>query len=163
MAKPRPEPAGDRIRGVLWSMGSAIGAGAFMVPWKIATEHGQESDAVLVLLAIAATLNTLALPMTRRPKGTSSLGATLLLSTVLAIFTLIGNEASAAAIARISAPLLSVLQRAEVVIVAVVAWVALRERADFAFWAGTAIAILGIVLLYGRAPTVEHVDGIFQA
>lgn len=123
-------------------------AASFVIPWKLATPHGDESSAVLVLLVSAASLNTLLLPFTPRV-GARWNAAAMRLAIVLAVLTLVGNWFSAAAIERISAPLLSVLQRAEVLIVAVIAWATLGERPHVLFWVGSGIAALGLLWMQG--------------
>lgn len=117
-------------------------AAAFVVPWKMATPHGEESGSVLILLVSAAILNSLLLPFTRHA-GERLSPAALKLTAILAVLTLLGNYASAAAIERISAPLLNVMQRAELLVVALVAWVALGEKPRRLFWVGGAVAALG--------------------
>jgi drug/metabolite transporter (DMT)-like permease len=163
MPKPPPGSGSELVRGVLWALGSALGSAAFLIPWKLASRHGESRHVVLVLLASAAILNTAALPLI------GSVGArarrhwtpvALWLSVALAVLTLLGNEASAAAIARISGPLLSVLQRFEVVIVGGLAWILLGERPDWAFAVGAAIAVGGIALTHGAAPTEAHASGV---
>ena len=129
-------------RGVLWASASALGASAFMIPWKIATDHGEARHAVVFLLAVAALLNSVVRGL------------------VLGILTLAGNAASAAAIDRISAPLLAALLRSEVVVVAVVAWLALREKVELSFWLGALVAGCGIFLLYGQASSQAQTTGM---
>lgn len=128
--------------GAAWALGAAFMAAAFVVPWKLATPHGEEAASVLVLLVSAAILNTMLLPFTRHA-GARFSPAALKLTAILAILTLLGNYASAAAIERISAPLLNVMQRAELLVVALVAWIALGERPHWLFWVGGGVAALG--------------------
>src|SRR6185369_6491728 len=101
------------------------GSAAFMIPWKLATRHGESKDLVLVLLLSAALLNTAVLPVSRGSGARRWSRTAWGVSIGLAFVTLLGNEASAAAIARISGPVLSVLQRFEVVIVGLLAWLVL--------------------------------------
>ena len=146
--------------GVAWSTGAACMAASFVIPWKLATPHGDETAAVLVLLVSAATWNTLLLPFTPRTGARWSASA-LRLSVLLAVLTLIGNWFSAAAIERISAPLLSVLQRAEVLIVAAIAWVTLGERPHALFWIGSAFAALGLVWMQGGDGPLDELGVLF--
>jgi probable blue pigment (indigoidine) exporter len=151
------------VRGLLWASASALGSAAFMIPWKLATRHGDPKDLVFVLLASAAVLNTLALPLSRETPVHRWSRTAWWVSVALAVLTLLGNEASATAIARISGPLLSVLQRFEVLIVAVLAWLVLDERPSLGFWAGAAIASLGVALTQGGGATAAHASGIANA
>jgi probable blue pigment (indigoidine) exporter len=138
---------------------------AFVVPWKMATPHGDESSAVLILLTSAAILNSILLLFTRRT-GRRVSSAALKLTAILAVLTLVGNFASAAAIERISAPLLSVMQRSEVLVVALMAWVVLRERPHALFWAGAAVAAAGFGYMQqgeGGLDTLGLVYGVSSA
>ncbi len=123
-------------------------AGAFVIPWKLATPHGDESSAVLALLTSAAVLNSILVLFTKQ-EGARWSGAVLRLSVMLAVLTLAGNLASASAIERISAPLLSVLQRSEVLVVAIIAWGLMGERPHALFWLGSLVAGLGLVWMQG--------------
>jgi drug/metabolite transporter (DMT)-like permease len=155
-----PAPPRDLLRGVGWALGSALCSAGFMIPWKLASRHGAGKHAVLVLLASAAILNSAALwlpaPALRRRWTPTATG----LSIALAVLTLLGNEASAAAIARISGPLLSVLQRFDVVVVGVLAWIVLSERMDGAFIVGAVLATAGVAVTQGAAPSVGQGAGV---
>ena len=70
-----------------------------------------------------------------------------LVAAALAVLTLAGNLASASAIALMSPALLTVLQRAEIIVVALLAWAFVGERVDGRFWLGVAVAALGLLLL----------------
>lgn len=160
-------PAGPRrpraLRGVLWAVASALGSAGFMIPWKLATHHGETRDQVLVLLASAAILNTLVMPFSSRGTPRRVRRIAWRVSLALAVLTLLGNEASAAAIARISGPLLSVLQRFEVILVGVLAWGFLGERPSLSFWIGAAVACAGVVLMHGAGEAPAHLPGVLLA
>ena len=149
-----PEEPPHNGVGVLWASAAALMAGSFVIPWKLATPHGEEEDAVLVLLISAAVLNTLLVPATPR-RGAQWSGDAIRLSVLLAVLTLAGNLASALSIERVSAPILSVLQRAEVLIAALVAWVLMGERPHAVFWAGAAVAGIGLVWMQGGEGTLD--------
>lgn len=153
-------PPHARVRGLLWASASALGSAGFMIPWKLATRHGDAKDLVLVLLGSAALLNTIALPLARRRTIDLRSGTVWGVSIALAVLTLVGNEASAAAIARISGPLLSVLQRFEVLIVGGLAWLVLDERPSLGFWAGAALASVGVALMQSAGTAAAHASGI---
>jgi drug/metabolite transporter (DMT)-like permease len=127
-------------------------AAAFLVPWKLAAQHGEPRMAVLVLLSVAAMLNTVAaLVMARRggepARQRGTWGATWGLACAFAVLTLAGNYCSAEAIARISGALLAVMQRSEVILVALMGALFLREPVRAPFWAGTLIAGSGLWVL----------------
>lgn len=106
--------------------------------------YGEEADAVLILLLSSAVSNSLLIPFAPRHGARFSLPA-VRLSLLLAVLTLAGNLASAESIARVSAPVLSVLQRGEVLVVAVAAWLFLGERPHGVFWIGAAVAAVGLI------------------
>jgi drug/metabolite transporter (DMT)-like permease len=156
-------PPNARARGLLWASASDLGSAGFMIPWKLATRHGDPKDLVFVLLASAAILNTIALPLTRRSSIRFRSGTVWGVSIALAFLTLVGNESSAAAIVRISGPLLSVLQRFEVLIVGALAWLLLDERPSLGFWAGAGLASLGVALMQSGGTAAAHASGIGYA
>ncbi len=124
-----------------------MGGGAFVIPWKRAAEHGSVSSMVLVMLLTAAVLSSLAMlsPALRRPPpepGSRRLLAGM--SAAFAVLTLVGNSASAAAIGVLSAPLVSVLLRTDVILVAALGWVLLGERVTGRFWLGAGLAVVGL-------------------
>jgi drug/metabolite transporter (DMT)-like permease len=134
--------------GVALATGGACAAGAFIVPWKLATAHGRESLMVVLMLGIAAVLSTASMVVSgpRRPSPRFD-RATWCAAAALAVLTFTGNLASASAVTRISGPLLSVFLRTEVVLVAVAGWVALGERVERMFIVGTALAGLGVWMI----------------
>jgi drug/metabolite transporter (DMT)-like permease len=152
-------------RGIAWAFAAAVLSAHFVLPWKVAAQSGEISAVVLVLLVSAALFSTAALPWVPRataPAGRRALGrADVALAAALAVLTLIGNWASAAAVAELSPPVLSVLLRSEVLVVALLALVLLGERVERRFWLGAAIAGLGLVVIQppGSAD-VEKLSGL---
>lgn len=137
-------------KGVIWALFGAVMSAAFVIPWKLATEHGDASLVTLVLLIAAAVLNTAAsfVPQLRvQDEGTRPLGPTLRLSVVFAVLSLAGNWLSAEAASRVSSALLSVLARCEVLVVGVLGIALLGERPGRAFWVGAGVAGAGLVML----------------
>jgi drug/metabolite transporter (DMT)-like permease len=114
---------------------------------------------VLIMLIGAGLLN---LGLLRVPEpGRVRLNRTAIgLAFGLALLTLAGNLASAEAISRISGPMLSVLQRAEVIVVALMAWALIGERVDRRFWAGAAVALFGFWLVRGSDIDQVTSDGL---
>jgi drug/metabolite transporter (DMT)-like permease len=137
---------------MIWALASAAGAALMVVPWKLANEAGDPAHSVLVLLTVAALgSSTLGLGQRIRDEarplrmGRMELGV----ASVLAIFTLLGNFASARAIQDISPALLNVLLRADVIFVAIFGWALLGERVERTFWLGAAVAMAGLIVLQG--------------
>lgn len=125
-----------------------MGIAGFVIPWKIANSYGgATANNTLVLLTAAAVFTSMltAYQQGRMPKFSRlDLGV----AAGLAIFTLLGNLASAIAISTISPALMTVVQRGEVILIALLAWPILGERIDRNFWVGAAIAACGLALLY---------------
>lgn len=143
-----------RRRGLAWGFAGAVGGALFVIPWKLANEAGESAHSVLLLLGVSAFTTTLFAFWQRRGSGVRGLRITrtdLGVAGLLAGFTLAGNLASARAIQDLSPALLNVLFRAEVILVALFAWLLLRERVERRYWLGAVIAAVGLVVLQGPA------------
>lgn len=126
-------------RGVLLALLGAFFSACFLIPWKLASQHGDPEHATLVLLCAAALFNTLALvPVRNAAAPPRSLAPTLKLATVFAVLSLAGIWFSAESVRRVSGALLAVLQRCDVIIVGGLGPLALRERAQPTFWVASA-------------------------
>lgn len=137
----------DLRRGVPWALAAAFGIAGFSVPWKLASGYGAPAVNTLILLLTAAVCSTLLTAAQQRslPRPTRF---DLKVALGLAVFTLAGNLASAEAIDHISPALLTVTQRGEVILVALIAWPVIGERIDRRFWLAVAIAAVGLWMLY---------------
>ena len=81
---------GDRARGLAWAFGSALASGAFVIPWKLASGFGAADAAVLLLLGVAAVINTALAPLIPRQRPLWSVHrAEIWLSLQLAILALV--------------------------------------------------------------------------
>jgi drug/metabolite transporter (DMT)-like permease len=140
------------LRGVLFGLLGAFFSACFLIPWKLATQHGEAKHATLVLLASAALFNTLAIaPMHNDKAPPLAVGPTLRLAAAFAALSLAGNWFSAESVHRVSGALLAVLQRCEVLVVGLLGSLILGERARPSFWIGSAIAGCGLIVLSTRA------------
>lgn len=153
----------ELVRGLSWSVLAAVMTALFMVPWKLSVQYGPESSVVLVMLVSAALFNSIgsvgSALVRRRPLRLDRIAIGVALA--LSVLTFLGNIASAAAIARIGGPLLSLLQRLEVVIVALGAWAMLGERVDGRFWLGVVVAALGLWFIGAEPEGGQlHADGM---
>ena len=146
----------DPRRGILWALASASCIAAFAIPWKIASDVGEASTNTLLLL-VSAALFTSALTAAQQRAVPSFSGLDLRVAAALAVCTLAGNSASANAIGLISPSLLTVVQRGEVIVVALLAWPILGERVDWRFWLGAFVAGVGLVLL--QDPSTAGIEG----
>jgi drug/metabolite transporter (DMT)-like permease len=148
----------DRRRGLAWAFAAALGSAVFVIPWKLANEAGDPAHSVLVLMSAAALANSALAVGHRVAVGgmrLQSLSLDFAVASLLAVFTLLGNLASAHAAQDLSPALLNVLMRAEVMLVAALAWVLLGERAPRRFWLGATVAMLGLFFLQER-PAGTH-------
>lgn len=136
-----------RSTGILWALGATLGVASFVIPWKVAAGLGSAYHNTLILLVAAAAFNTvLSLAQQRRwPRFTRF---DLYVSLALALLTLLGNLASAAAIQQLAPALLTVMQRSEAIFVALLAWPLIGERVDRRYWIGAGVAIAGLVVLH---------------
>ncbi len=144
----------EHRRGILLALGSALGIACFVIPWKMAVTHGDATINALLLLVWAGLFNSLLTLYQQRsiPRfGRLELGV----AAALAVFTLLGNLASAIAITLVGPALMTVLQRSEVIIIAALAWPILGERIDARFIIGTVIAGCGLVLLQDPFDTYD--------
>lgn len=137
----------ENRRGILWALAAAVGVTGFVIPWKLASTHGATTATnTLVLLCAAAFFNSvLTLFQQRAIPRFGRLD--LAVAAALAVFTLLGNLASASAIQLLSPALFTVVQRVEVIMIALLAWPIIGERIDRNFWIGAAIAGGGLILL----------------
>ncbi|MEZ4332140.1 MAG: DMT family transporter [Myxococcota bacterium] len=148
-----PPSPDDRRLGLTWAFAAALGGAGFVIPWKLANEVGEPDLSAVIMLAAAAAANSLLVLAHRMRRGalrSPPLGTAVAVAAALATFTLLGNLASARAIHSLSPALLNVLLRAEVILVALVAWVFLGERVERRFWIGAALAMVGLFLLQDR-------------
>jgi drug/metabolite transporter (DMT)-like permease len=157
------------LRGVLFGLLGAFFSACFLIPWKLATHHGEAKHATLVLLAAAALFNTLAIvPMHNDKAPPLAVAPTLKLAAVFAALSLAGNWCSSESVHRVSGALLAVLQRCEVLVVGLLGALLLGERAKPSFWIGTAIAAFGLIVLSTRAgaglglgPNADPIGALF--
>lgn len=145
----------ENRRGILWALAAAAGIAGFIIPWKMASSYGANSATnALVLLCAAAVFNSLLL-IVRQLAVPRFNRLDLAVAAGLGAFTLLGNLASALSIQLISPALMTVVQRGEVVVIALLAWPILGERIDRKFWLGVAIAAGGLLLLHDPATSGE--------
>lgn len=142
-------------RGVVMALLSSLCAAGFVIPWKLASQHGAPEACVLVMLATAACLNSGLLLVPDKAPASRGREPRLLVAVAatMAALTLLGNYLSAQAVARMSAPLLSVLLRLEVFVVALLGALVLREYVRPAFWLGAGISLFGLVVLNAQKPS----------
>ena len=139
----------DFRKGLFQALLATAMAALFIIPWKLATESGSPETMVLFLVVIAAVLNNIVQVFQRGPqslfKAPSKLE--LLLGSLFAILTLLGNYCSAQAVSFLSPALVATIMRAEVIIIAVLALIFLREHITVRFWFGILFVLLGFYIM----------------
>ena len=145
----------NRRRGVLWALGAAVGIAGWAIPWKLASAHGPASTNALLLLVFAALFNTLYTglrPGRRRALQRFDWGFA---APPWPRSPCSGNLASAEAIQSLSPALLTVAQRGEIILVALLAWPVLGERPDRRFWLGALVALTGLLVVQAPFDAVD--------
>ncbi|HKP57955.1 MAG TPA: DMT family transporter [Polyangiales bacterium] len=144
-------------KGFWLTIAGCAAAACFLIAFKLAAGLGDTTDATLVMLVSAATLNSLTSFAQERGRP---LVPTDRVSWLLAIglsgLTLLGNELAVEAVRRISAPMTSVLQQTQVLFVALLGRFILNERVTLRFWVGAGVAAAGLYLIQG-APSATLV------
>ena len=148
-------------KGVWWAVVSAIFSAWFMIPWKLASTRGPTGVTVFAMLVFAAMCNAALYPLLKHRRENQPSAAVRgdsqttapkhrewLVALVLALCTLFGNELSARSIAEVTGPVLNVLLRTEVVWIALLSALFLRERTNTRFWSGATLAGLGLFVLH---------------
>lgn len=143
----------DYRRGIAWALASVVASAGFVIPWKLASALGSPATNTLILLSAGAVFTTLLTIIQRKalPRFTRF---DLIIAMALALCTLVGNLSSANAIAVLSPAVFTVLQRSELIVVALLAWPIIGERIDRRFWVGAAVALGGLMLI--QNPFAEH-------
>jgi drug/metabolite transporter (DMT)-like permease len=148
-------------KGFWLTIAGCAGAACFLVAYKLAAGLGDTTDATLVMLISAATLNTatgLAHERGRASPPFDRLSWRLAIG--LSVLTLLGNELAIEAVHRISAPLTSVLQQTQVLFVALLGRIILDERVTLRFWIGTSIAAAGLFVINDASSAALALDQV---
>jgi drug/metabolite transporter (DMT)-like permease len=134
--------------GVIWATLASVLAALFVIPWKLATNAGEVSTVVFVLLLSAAIANSLIWLATSRSKPISKpTKLELGLSSGLAVLTLLGNLASAKAIVHLTPASLNTFLRAEVIIISLLAMIFLKEAIERRFYLGLVVVGVGFYIM----------------
>lgn len=139
----------DRTLGIILALIATVLGAAFMIPWKVATGLGQESDMVLILVITAAIFNsgTLGfqegfLAILKKPSRLE-----VVISFLFAFLTLLGNQASAEAIRYLSPAVVTTIMRAEFIFISFMAWLFLGELIGKRFLLAIAIVMMGFYIM----------------
>lgn len=133
---------------------SAVSSAGFIVPYKAAINEGHGAALVFILILGAACFNTVASAGLQRG-GVRLNRYGLFTALLMAVFTVLGNEASRLALAELHPAVTSALLQGQVLYVALVGYLVLRERVGLGYWLGAGCAVLGVFVL--RAPVDSHI------
>lgn len=133
-------------KGALLSVGSALGAALFFIPFKVAGQEAERDVVVLAILLVGAVANTtISVAQTRRALRIDRL--TLVVALLFGALTAAGNLATSESLHSLDAGMTSVLQHTQVLLVAAGSWLFLAERITGRFAAGAVIVIAGLVIM----------------
>lgn len=143
-------------------MGGAFFAAVYLLPYKAATRLAPADQVVLPMLLVAALLNSLPLLLghashsRQKREGHQSIGLSLMAAALLGVFSCLGNEAVARALALVAPGITAVVLRTQVVFVALGGRLLLQEKISARFWIGAGLALGGMAILRlsGDAPAV---------
>jgi drug/metabolite transporter (DMT)-like permease len=143
-------------KGALLSLCSALGAAAFIIPFKVAGTLVARDVVVLATLLVAAILNTLT---SLRDIRSISVFDRVSVATAASfgVLTAIGNIGTSQALQFLGAGVTTVLQQTQILLVAAGSWVFLSERISVRFVVGTAVVLGGMVMM--RVPS-DGVSGL---
>jgi drug/metabolite transporter (DMT)-like permease len=154
----------DDRKGLLLSLLGCLASAFYLTSYKVAAGLGDTKDAVFVMMVSAAVLNSLTSTLQSRGQAPfPSDRKSILISVVLAGLTLAGNQYAVDAVARISAPLTSVVQQTQVLFVALMGRVFLGDTVGPRFWVGAAVAVLGASVLHVGPTNQGSVDAAGMA
>lgn len=145
-------------KGFWLALTGCVCAAGFLTAFKLAAGLGDTTDATLLMLISAASLNTVTSMAQERSFSMPRDRLSWLLAIALSVLTLAGNELAVEAVQRISAPLTSVLQQTQVLFVALLGRVILGERVTLRFWLGSVIAAGGLYFIHGAPSSSAAAD-----
>lgn len=145
-------------QGFLFALVAMACSAAFMIPWKLASHLGSSADMVFILCLVAAIFSSLSLITSRGLKAFTKAPSKLewTLSLVFALFTILGNEASALSVGFLSPAVVSSLMRFELLFISLIAWLSLGENLNLSFGLGLLIALSGFYFMQLQAPVGDQ-------
>jgi drug/metabolite transporter (DMT)-like permease len=148
-------PSSDEKKGVALSLISAASAAGFLIPYKAALGGGHILGPLFVLLFSAAVFNTLG-SLRGFFSGVRLDAFAFKVALILAFFTLISNWASIRAIAILEPAIVSALLQTQVLYVALVGRLVLKEALGLSLLFGILSALAGVLVL--RYPADSSVE-----
>ena len=132
--------------GTWLSVGAAFWGAVFLIPFKQAGLSAPRPTVVLTMLLAAAVANTIAtLVQTRGRLRIQRRG--VLVAVVLALCTILGNIGVVSSLGRIEPAITSVILQTQVILVAIMELVFLRERLSRWLIGGCVVALIGFALM----------------
>jgi len=150
--------------GTAFSLGAALFAAAFLIPFKQAGLSAQREVVVLAMLATAAVANTIATLIQARGRLRIH-RRTWIVAVVLAGCTILGNIGVVASLARVEPAITSVIIQTQVILVALMELAFLRERLSRWLIGGCLLAVAGFLVMQApwAAATAGDVPGMLWA
>lgn len=135
-------------KGILYGCLGALAAGFFIVFWKKATAVADWRQMVFLLFVFSTLIHLIYVPFKFRWNLKDMLSFSrydIGCAAIIAVAAILGNLGSAAAVAEMSAPLVTAFIRFEVLYVSLVSFLLLKERLTLWFFAGFAVVVAGMV------------------
>lgn len=148
---------GNESTGALLGLGSAIASAAYLLCIREAMALTSRVAVVFVMLFGAAALST-ALAVTRRASRRRPNGKWITSVLLLAALTIIGNVALATALPRLGPGVTSTLLQAQVLVIAFLAWIFLREAVGSSVLFGAVVAAGGFAFFAMPGQSAQSVD-----
>lgn len=159
---PGPDQHPGRGLGNALSCIAAFWAALFLIPYQALSQAmpGMLLSVVLMMTLWAAILNSVASIVQRRGRMDSWRWdrITVISVLLLSLCTIAGNVGMAASLALVSPAITSVVLTLQLVVVALAERVILRTRLHPALLLGSAVAILGLVVMQAPWASIEHED-----
>ena len=133
-------------KGALLSLGAALGAALFYLPYKQAGTLTDRDVVVMTTMLVAAIFNSGA----AFAAGLHNLRfdrIALVSALVLGVLTVVGNLGTAMALGYVDAGVIGSLQQTQILFVPMASFVLLGERVSARFAVGTAIVLFGIAIM----------------
>lgn len=153
----------DARKGTLLAVASSFWAAAFLIPYGAASEMASREELALALVLCAAVIGTVTTPLRAGGAVRGELRATAGVSAALGMCTVVGNVAMAEALSRVEPAVTSVILQTEVLFVAALAALWLREAITARFALGAALALAGFVVMRLPGAGADAIDPVGAA
>lgn len=148
-------------KGALLSVASALAAAVFLLPYKQACTLAARDLVVMTTMLAAAVLNS-SVALTSGWRQLRLDRISIMTGLMLGILTVTGNLGTAMALSHVDAGVISTLQQTQILFVPMASFLLLRERITIRFAIGTAVVLVGILVMRVSTGTGSgiHILGI---